>query len=264
MDLKVLIRGAGDLASGIGLRLAHCGFKILMTELEHPLVVRRSVSFAEAVYSETIRIEDITGIRVSNLAAVKECWDKCAVAVLPDPNEGVIGAYRPDIVVDARMLKRNLATDLSVADLIIGLGPGFVAGKNCHAFVETKRGPFLGRVYWQGEAEKDSGIPEAVNGYSFERVLRTPVGGVFHALHQIGDIVEEGFVIGDVDGFPIRAPFKGVLRGLIHPGIQVEANLKIGDIDPRCDPQLVTFVSDKALAIGGGVVEAILSRLKIF
>jgi xanthine dehydrogenase accessory factor len=264
MDLKVLIRGAGDLASGVGLRLAHCGFKILMTELEQPLVVRRSVSFAEAIYTETIQIEDIKGIRINSLEVVKVCWDQGAVPVLPDPAEGVIGIYQPDILIDARMLKRDLVNDLSMANLIIGLGPGFIAGKNCHAFVETKRGPFLGRVYWQGEAEKDTGIPEVVNGHSFERVLWTPVKGVFHAFHQIGDIVEEGDVIGDVDGVPIQSPFKGIIRGLIYPGIAVDANLKIGDIDPRCDPQLVSFVSDKALAIGGGVLEAIFSRLKIF
>ncbi|MCE1254041.1 MAG: EF2563 family selenium-dependent molybdenum hydroxylase system protein [Anaerolineae bacterium] len=262
MDLKVLVRGGGDLASGIVLRLAHCGFKILVTELPNPLVVRRTVSFAEAVYNQKIKIEDITGEKIDSLAEVDRCWKNSNIPVLADPDQQVIQQFNPEILVDARMLKRDPLTELNWAPLIIGLGPGFSVNQNCHAVIETKRGPFLGRVLWQGEAEKDTGEPEAVGGYSFDRVIRAPINGVFHESHQISDLVDEGEIIGDVSGFPIRAPFKGVIRGLIHHNVPVNAGLKIGDIDPRCNPQLTKFVSDKALAIGGGVLEAILTKFQ--
>ena len=260
MKKKILVRGGGDLASGVVLRLARSGFPVLITELNQPLVVRRTVSFAEAIYRDSVIIEGIGGKKISSLDEVNACWRENIIPVLADPNEQVIIQFQPEIIVDARMLKRDPQTDLSWASLIIGLGPGFVAGKNCHAVVETQRGPFLGRVIWQGEAQKDTGEPEAVAGHSYDRVVRAPVTGIFRAVHQIADLVEEGEVIGDVSGFPVRAPFKGVIRGLIHQGLSVQKDLKIGDIDPRCNAELTRFVSDKALAIGGGVLEAILTN----
>ncbi len=259
MNKRILIRGGGDLASGVALRLVHCGFPVLITELNQPLVVRRTVSFAEAIYQGCVVIEDISGKKIKNLGEIDDCWKQKFIPVLPNPDEEAILGFKPDVLVDARMLKRNPHTDLTWAPLVIGLGPGFVAGENCHAVIETQRGPFLGRVFWQGEAQKDTGEPEAVAGHSYDRVLRAPIEGVFRAVHQIANLVEEGEIIGDVSGFPVRAPFKGVIRGLIYHGLSVKKDLKIGDIDPRCNPELTRFVSDKSLAIGGGVLEAILS-----
>lgn len=261
MNPKVLVRGGGDLASGVILRLAHCGCRLLVTERLQPLVVRRTVSFAEAIMSGTIQVEDIQGEKITNINAIEGRWNQNVVPILADPEDHIIGAFKPDIIVDARMLKKPLQVDFSWASLIIGLGPGFTAQINCHGLVETQRGPFLGRVYWQGSAQKNTGIPESVMGHDQDRVLRAPLDGVFRSVHHIGDVVAEGEVIGDVAGFPIRAPFKGMIRGLIHYGFEVTSKMKIGDIDPRCDERLIHFVSDKALAVGGGVLEAIYSKL---
>jgi xanthine dehydrogenase accessory factor len=258
-EKRVVVRGGGDLASGVILRLHHCGFKVLVTELDRPLVVRRTVAFAEAIYEDKIRVEGVTGQRIASLDEAEPCWNKGVVPIYIDPEGMSISALKTDVLVDARMMKEELAQELSLIPLIVGLGPGFCAGRNCHAVIETQRGPFLGRVIWSGKAEPNTGIPEIVQGHGQERVLRAPLSGVLHVVHQIGDFIEEGEILGDVNGFPVRAPFGGMIRGLIRHNIQVSKDMKIGDIDPRRDPRLIQMVSDKALAIGGGVLEAILT-----
>jgi xanthine dehydrogenase accessory factor len=259
MTIKVAIRGGGDLASGVAIRLHRAGLKVLICELEKPLAVRRSVSFAQAVYSEKVIIENIVGILVDKPDQISLVQLNNEIPVIVDPNFKIFAHYHPDVVVDARMIKQPQNNVINSNSLLIGLGPGFIAGQDCHAVVETKRGFFLGRVYWQGSAEKDTSLPEKVLNHDDSRVLRAPCDGIFQTTSEIGDTYTEGQLIGKVEDEKIEAPFRGMLRGLLHTGLEVQLGLKIGDLDPRLDKQLCEFVSDKALSVGGGVLEAILS-----
>jgi xanthine dehydrogenase accessory factor len=228
--------------------------------------VRRSVSFAEAIYSGETSVEGVVGKKVSDptdTLRVLGLFSKGQVPVLIDPEGESLSGLHPSVVVDARMLKSRPSLPKAVVNLIIGLGPGFTAGENCHVVIETNRGPNMGRVIWKGGAETDTGVPEAVHDRRADRVLRAPANGVLQAKAEIGQILEEGQVIAEVDGKPVTAPFQGLLRGLIHPGISVGEGWKIGDLDPRMDPQVAQMVSDKSLAIGGGVLEAILSKVEL-
>lgn len=259
----ILIRGGGDLASGVAFRLYRSGLQVIVTELPEPLAVRRLVSFAEAIYSGRVEVEGVIGRRVSATVDKKPIYQTLAnreIPVIVDPELEAGYALRPSVIVDARMTKRYVNMLSNAECLIIGLGPGFIAGENCHAVIETNRGHRLGRVIWQGPAQADTGIPESVESHRSERVLRAPVSGRLSVYAEIGDLLEEGQPVADVAGATILAPLNGVLRGILHPGLLVEAGLKIGDIDPRADPQYCSMVSDKSLAIGGGVLEAILSR----
>lgn len=255
----VMIRGGGDLASGVALRLHRCGAKVIITELEQPLVVRRSVSFAEAVYSGFVQVENARALRVANSQTALEVVKEGQIAVLVDPMGESVNFIRPEVLVDARLLKQPPEVEFPLVPVRIGLGPGFVAGENCSAVVETMRGPYLGRVYWQGTAEVDTGIPEAVSNHQGDRVLRSPGNGVLETVAEIGDILEADQLIARIGDLAVVAPFKGMVRGLMHTGLNVEKGVKIGDMDPRLNPDLCKLVSDKALAVGGGVLEIILS-----
>lgn len=254
----ILLRGGGDLASGVALRLHRCGFRILVTELAQPLVVRRLVSFAQAVYQGEYMVEDVPCRLASNWNEAQVLLDQRVVPVMVDADSVVRLAAKPDVLVDARMIKKTPDLGCSAAELVVGLGPGFTAGKDCHAVVETMRGHFLGRVYWQGGAIPDSRLPEAVGEFKAERVLRAPAEGILKNNKEIGERVKKDEPICEVAGQVLKAPFDGWIRGLLHDGLAVEKGLKIGDIDPRDDERLCRLVSDKALAIGGGVLEAIL------
>ncbi len=252
----ILIRGGGDLASGVALRLHRAGFKILITELPQPLAVRRAVSFSEAVYEGTWTVENVTSRLVQTPEQLTFCLTRREIPVLIDPDLGLLAAFstQPSTIIDARLLKHSPPPLTDSSPFTIGLGPGFVAGENCHAIVETQRGHTLGRVYWSGAANPDSGQPEG----DPRRVLRAPANGLLIGYAQIGEHCEPGQVIAEVNGEKISAPFPGVLRGLLHPGVEVKKGLKIGDLDPREVREYCFLVSDKALAIGGGVLEAIL------
>jgi xanthine dehydrogenase accessory factor len=256
----VLLRGGGDLASGVALRLHRAGIKVVITELAQPLAVRRAVSFGEAVYEGVHSVEGIRARRTeaSQFLSVLGAGE---IPVLIDPNADILLSSRIfSVVVDGRLLKTVSAPFTARIALHIGLGPGFHAGVNCHAVIETRRSHTLGRVYWDGPAQPDSGQPEG----DPRRVLRAPADGVLIARASIGDRVEEGQVVAVVDEqYPVISPLKGVLRGLIRDGIRVNQGLKIGDVDPRGDPSACYLVSDKALAIGGGALEAILTRPEI-
>jgi xanthine dehydrogenase accessory factor len=259
----VLIRGGGDLASGVAVRLHHSGFKVVITELEKPLAVRRMACFSEAVYKGETIIEGITAKRVKDIddpLRVLQIISKGHIPVIIDPEGRSIQAIHPSVIVDARMLKKAPEALRHTAKLYVGLGPGFVGGSNCHAAIETQRGPWLGRVIWDGSTQPDSGLPEPVENKQSERALYAPVEGHVNPKKDIGEKISQGEVIAEVDHQSIIATFTGVLRGLIHPEVEVQADMKIGDLDPRNDPQLCFHVSDKALAIGGGVLEAILSK----
>lgn len=256
MNNIVLIKGAGDLATGVAYRLFKSGLPVVMTEIQRPTVVRRSVSFAEAVYQQSHTVEGVTARLVSNWLAAKELLKQRQIPVLIDPSAEEALKLKPAMVVDAIISKRNTGTQISDAPLVVGLGPGFTAGVDAHAVVETNRGHYLGRVLWQGSAEPDTGAPGPVNGYTNERLLRAPTAGVFVPCVPINSIVKVRDVLGYVASQPVQAKINGTLRGLIKGGIWVTKGLKIGDIDPRCEPNHCHTVSDKALAIAGGVLEA--------
>jgi xanthine dehydrogenase accessory factor len=260
MSFIVLLRGGGDIASGVAIRLMRAGINVVITELPRPMAVRRLVAFAEAVYSGEITVEDVHARRVSSPQEVVEVLTEGVIPVLIDPLAESRKILKPAVLVDGRMVKQPPELSLDVAPLVIGLGPGFTARVDCHAVVETNRGHSLGRVIWIGSAEADTGIPEPVRQYNTDRVLRAPVDGRLEACAMIGELLEEGQCVAKVNGKAVISPFKGVLRGLLHPGLDVYAGLKIGDVDPRLEPAYSRLVSDKALAVGGGVLEAILAR----
>jgi len=259
----VLIWGGGDLASGVALRLHRSGIHVVVVEQPQPLAVRRSVAFAQAVYDGETVIEDVAGRLIESADQMAACWDKGEIAVIVDPELHLLTGYYPVAVVDARMRKKPTEIDLSMADLVIGLGPGFTVGKNCHAAVETNRGHFLGRVFWEGSPEEDTGIPGKVQAYAAERVLHAPATGVIETLVPIGHTVKEGETLLVVDGKAVVAPFDGVVRGMIHSGVYVREGMKVGDVDPRPEIFRCWYTSEKSLAIGGGVLEALLTQPKI-
>jgi len=252
--------GGGDLASGVAFRLHRVGICTLVVEKQEPLVVRRTVAFANAVFEGQTQVEDITGVLVQSPEEMQEVWEHSQVPVIVDPELTLLAKYKPLVLVDARMRKKFAHNDLNAAEMVVGLGPGFMVGENCHAAIETNRGHFLGRVYWEGSPEADTSVPGKVGPYSSERVLHAPASGKIQTLKEIGDSVMEGEPILAVNGEQIMAPFDGVLRGLIHDGLQVREGMKVGDVDPRPKTFRCWTVSEKSLAIGGGVLEAILTR----
>lgn len=258
-DCLVLVRGGGDLASGVAHRLHTAGFLVMVLELPQPLCVRRAVSFAEAVYAGEMQIEGITARLARSSQEATALTTQRLIPVLVDAEGEAILTLNPAVVVDARMAKKPLDTKITHAPLVIGLGPGLVAGQHCHAVIETQRGHHLGRVYWQGSAQADTGVPEAVSGFSVQRVLRAPQAGVLQEGLEIGALVQAGQIIATVEGVPITAEFNGVLRGLVHDGLPVTAGMKVGDLDPRGIREHCFTISDKARAMGGGVLEAILA-----
>lgn len=261
-DLRVLIRGAGDLASGVAYRLVQAGLPVIMLERPQPLFVRRTVSFGNAIFEGgQYQVEGLTAIHIPHPDASDTVLAQGYIPILIDPDGHSMAALQPTVLVDARLQKDRLDTRIEQAPCVIALGPGFTAGQDCHAIIETQRGHTLGRVIRAGSALPDTGTPGQVQGYAAERVLRTPADGYVLPADDmaIGSHVEAGTVIATISGQVIQAAFPGVLRGLVHPSVPVWAGLKIGDIDPRGDVSHCYTISDKALAIGGGVLEAILS-----
>lgn len=255
----VLIRGAGDLATGIALRLHRAGIQVAMTDIEKPTAIRRTVCFSQAiVHGETV-VEDVKAVR-AEYVQVPELLRVGVIPVLADPEGICIEKLKPDAVVDAILAKRNLGTKITDAPVVVGVGPGFTAGEDCHAVVETMRGHTLGRVIWEGSAIPNTGIPGLIGGFAGERVLRAPADGVFRPLLEIGAQVKMGDVAAVVDGVPMTCTLDGVLRGILAEGTSVFKGMKAGDIDPRCKVEHCYTASDKALAVGGGVLEAILCR----
>lgn len=255
----VLIRGAGDLASGVATRLHRAGFAVVMTELPQPVMVRRAVCFGEAVWEGTVTVEGITAERADNVRAARASLEAGRIPVLVDPRGRSRSELEPAVLVDAIMAKRNTGTSIGDASLVVALGPGFTAGEDCHAVVETQRGHWLGRVYRQGGALPDTGVPGEIGGETARRVLRAPADGTFTGLAAIGELVQAGDVLGTIGDLTLRATCTGMLRGLIRSGVRVTAGMKIGDVDPRAERSHCFTVSDKSLAVGGGVLEAILA-----
>lgn len=263
MSVIVLIRGGGDLASGVALRLHRVGLHVVITELPQPLAVRRSVSFAEAIYEGQITVEAVTA-RLTSADQYQVAMEAGEIPVIIDPDANVLKnplliSPQSTIVVDGRMLKQT-PDPLPINPLMhIGLGPGFVAGEDCDAVIETQRGHTMGRVIWEGSAQADSSKPEG----DARRVLRAPRSGVLKSSAKIGDHFELGQPIAAIDDETIAAPFAGVLRGLLRPGLNATKGMKIGDLDAHDDLHLCQLASDKALAVGGAVLEALLTRPEI-
>lgn len=261
-DVRVLIKSAGDLATGVAARLWRSGFPVAMTELAQPLAIRRTVAFAEAVYAGETKVEEIAARRVSDLGEIESAWRARVIPIVAGCNAECIAAFKPIVLVDAILAKRNTGTRLTDAAFVVGLGPGFFVGRDVHAIVETNRGHYLGHVLWSGSAQPNTGAPGDIAGFGSERVIRAPVAGVFEHQLDIGTIVKPGDVVGRIGQTPVLASIAGVLRGLIYDRVPVQTGLKIGDIDPRATPEHCCTISDKALAIGGGVLEAILIYLQ--
>lgn len=255
---KIMIKGGGDLATGVAIRLHASGFRnILIVEREKPLAVRRTVAFCEAVHDGTTVVEGITARLVNDGQEIQAAWQDCCIPVRVDPQWQSLDEIHPAIVVDAILAKKNLGTCRDEADLVIGMGPGFCAGDDVDRVIETMRGHDLGRVIAKGTAHANTGIPGNVGGFTLERILRAPVDGLFTSRSSICDMVKQGDIVGHVAGQPVHARLDGVIRGLIRDGSEVVCGLKIGDVDPRGEGKNAFTVSDKARAIGGGVLEAI-------
>ncbi|MCL2662619.1 MAG: selenium-dependent molybdenum cofactor biosynthesis protein YqeB [Oscillospiraceae bacterium] len=261
----ILIRGGGDLATGVVQKFYRAGFRVVVLETKAPTAIRRSVSLSEAVYDGVIEVEDMICRKVSKIAELEKCWRKGELPLLIDPCGKSIEVIKPSAVIDAIMAKKNMGTFIDMADITIALGPGFNAGKDVHAVIETLRGHDLGRLILQGYAKPDTGVPGEIEGESISRVIRAPVSGKVVHRKQIGNIVEQEdvlFSIVEIDddgtsktSVDVEAPVKGLLRGLIREGLQVYNGLKVADIDPREDIDYKT-ISDKARCIGGAVLEA--------
>ena len=257
--MLAIIRGAGDIASGIALRLYRARIHIIMIETAAPTAIRRTVSFSEAVYHGSAKVEEVTAVLAKTPAEALALAKSGKIGIMVDEKGESILSLKPDVVVDAILAKRNLGTQISDAPVVIGVGPGFTVGKDCHAAVETMRGHYLGRALYSGSPLPNTNIPGLIGGFAGERVLRAPADGVFTPLMAIGDTVKIGDVAGTVDGHPMLCTLDGILRGILPAGVSVHQGMKSGDIDPRCELDHCFCASDKALAVGGGVLEAILN-----
>lgn len=257
--MLAVIKGAGDIASGIALRLHKAKFDIVMTEISNPTAIRRTVSFCEAVYKEETTVENVKAVLAENVDKIADILSDGNIAVIVDEKASCVKELKPDFVIDAILAKKNIGTTIDDAKVVIGVGPGFTAKEDCHAVVETKRGHYLGRVYYEGSAIENTGVPGNIGGYTNERIIRSPEYGVFNPIFEIGDKVEKGEVVACVDSTPIVSQVSGILRGILPKGTMVAPQMKSGDVDPRCKKEHCYTVSDKALAVGGGVLEACLS-----
>ena len=257
--MLVLIRGAGDIATGIALRLYRAGMQVVMTDIALPTAIRRTVAFSQAIVDGQTTVEDVTAVRCTT-EEVSQVLQAGQIPVLVDPECRCREVVKPDALVDAILAKKNLGTAITDAPAVIAVGPGFTAGVDCHAVVETMRGHYLGRAIWDGPAEPNTNIPGLIGGYAGERVLRAPCDGVFRQVLNIGDQVQEGDVAGYVNEEPMHCTISGVLRGILPTGVPVHKGMKSGDVDPRCQIDHCYCASDKALAVGGGVLEAILQQ----
>jgi xanthine dehydrogenase accessory factor len=250
------------MASAAARLLFKCGFPVAVLECLRPLAVRRRVAFADAVTCGAAEVEGVAGRRVAPEGLALALEERRFVPVVVDPHGACLALLAPRVVVDGRMAKRNLGTRRSDAPVVIGLGPGFVAGEDVSAVVETQRGPELGRVLWSGAALADTAVPTPVLGAGEERVLRAPRAGVFRGATRIGELVAAGARLGDVDGTPVLARIGGLVRGLVADGVPVSEGIKLGDVDPRGAAVDPGRISDKGAAVAAGVLEAVLLALR--
>jgi len=263
-SVTALVKGGGDLGTGVSLRLKQNNYNVVVSELPEPLAVRRAVALASAVFEGRITIEGVGARLVHGYDDIHSAWRDGDIPVIVGLEAGILQMIQPLVIVDGIMAKRNTGTKINDAPIVIALGPGFTAGVDCHAVIETQRGPNLGNIYYTGTVAPDSGIPGEINGETTRRILRAPVDGIFVALKNIGDHIHTDEIIAQVytghaaqNNHPVRSRLNGVIRGMMANGLPVTAGLKVGDIDPRDDPALCFQVSDKAWKIGDAVLKAI-------
>lgn len=261
--MLVVIRGAGDLASGIAYRLRRANFDIIMTEIAQPTCIRQTVAFSTAIGRGSQTVEGVTGRLCDGEEEIDRALDAGEIAVVVDEEGAVIQRRKPFAAVDAILAKRNLGTSIDMAPVVVGVGPGFTAGVDCHYAVETKRGHYLGKVLEEGSPIPNTGEPGNIGGFTSERIIRASGDGVFLPLAAIGDRVEAGQLVARAGESPVYASISGIVRGMLSPGISVTTGFKCGDIDPRCALDHCFTISDKARAIGGGVLEAIMRRIHL-
>lgn len=255
----VLVKGAGDLATGVAHRLKKCGFDIVMTEIKEPTTVRRTVAFSQAVYDKEVEVEGVRAVLVNNIDEINENIKAGNISIIIDEEAKIISEISPDVVVDAIIAKRNIGTTIKDAPIVIALGPGFEAGVDCHLVIETKRGHYLGKVISEGKAIPNTGIPGNIGGHTVGRIIRATDDGIIKPVAKIGDYVKEGEIVAYVGNTPVYASISGIVRGMLQDGIRVFKGMKSGDIDPRCEKEHCFTISDKARSIGGGVLEGILT-----
>lgn len=258
MNEFVVIRSGGDIGTAVACRLFRAGFKVLVLELEEPQAIRRLVSFGQAVFEKEVTVEGVTAVLVNSHKEISKVWDKGNIPLLVDPSCSVLSLIKPEVLVDAILAKKNVGTCMSMAAYTIGLGPGFKAGKDVDAVIETNRGHNLGRIIYEGFAEENTGVPGSILGFSSERVLRAPCRGIIQETLKIGDKVFRDDTVCIIDGTPVKASIDGIIRGLLSDGMRVHEGMKIGDIDPRGILEYCYTISDKGRTISGGVLEAIL------
>ncbi|MBA4418815.1 MAG: molybdenum hydroxylase [Syntrophus sp. (in: bacteria)] len=259
-NLRIAIKGGGEMATGIAIRLFMANLRsIVMLETPRPLSIRRSVLFSEAVIEGDMEVEGIKAVLIQDLKELPYLWEQKQIGVIIDPGWRAIAALKPDVVIDAIMAKRNLGTSTAEARFVVGVGPGFSAPEDVHAVIESNRGHNLGRAIYKGSAEQYTGIPGSIMGFGIERVLRSPRAGIIRHMCRLGDNVQKGDIVLYVNETPVAAEIDGVLRGLIRE-MNVRENEKIADIDPRGMREYCNTVADKARAIGGGVLEAVMER----
>lgn len=260
-ELIVLIKGGGEVASGVAYRLHRSHLRVCLTEIAAPLAVSRGTCFSEAVFDG---VKEIMGVKAelvpTQLEEIYRVWQQGNIAIVVDPDASIKDKLKPDVLVDAIMAKRNTGTKISDASLVIGLGPGFYAGRDVHIVVETNHSRNLGKVIFEGEAEKNTGIPVEAGGLTKERVIWAPQAGVFTSNKEIGDSVVAGEVIGHIGDLPLKAPLSGMLRGLLRSGVRVSKGSKLIEVDPVHDGAICKFISDKARIIGEGVLQAIMLK----
>ena len=263
LDLRVLIKGGGEVASAVAHKLYRCHFKVCITEVSQPIAVSRGVAFCEAVYDGEKEVGGVVARLVGSAQEIPAAWREGKLPILVDPQAKTKDWLKPDIVIDAIMAKRNLNTGITDAAMVIGLGPGFCAGKDTHVVIETNNSENLGRVILDGEAEPHTGIPLEVGGFTVERALFSPGEGTFRAVKKMGDLVNSGEVVARVGTEPIVARISGVLRALLRDGLEVKKQTKLGEVDPRGERELCYTIRPRMRTIAGGVLEAILMHFNI-
>jgi len=261
--MVVLIKGGGEVASGVAHKLVRARFRVCLTETAQPLAVSRGVAFCEAVYDGEKEVEGVTARRAESGVEILRLWREGRIAVIVDPETSVRKTLKPDVLVDAIMAKKNLGTKIGHAPLVIGLGPGFRAGKDVHMVVETNNSERMGRVILEGEAEKDTGIPVEIGGLTHERALHADGDGLFQADRDIGETIGAGEVVASVAGEPVKAEIGGIIRALLRSGIEVTKGTKLGEIDPSGNIEDCYTIRPRMRAIAGGVLEAIMMRYNV-
>lgn len=256
-NTQIIIRGAGDLASCVAIKLHRCGFSVIMLDLAEPTVIRRTVSFAQAMFDGSAVVEGVKAVK-TDIDNVKPFENKY-IQVVADPEGKLIETLKPQILIDAILAKKNLGTTKDMAPFVVALGPGFTAGQDCDAVIETQRGHKLGSIIYSGSAIPNTGIPGLIGGYGKERVMHSPCSGTFKAVKKIGDLVQAGEAVAFVNDKPVITTISGKIRGMLHDGLVIPEGFKVADVDPRGEEIDHNLCSDKARAIAGGVLEAVLA-----